>query len=69
MLFCIGEIGCLIDFLVDKELEIILFFVFDSYGDEVKGAFALTFGRVVVGNCVKYFLFIVLKFESDFMEY
>lgn len=68
-LLCIGEIGRLTDLSADKELETILFSAFDSYGDEVKGASALTLGRVAVGNRAKYLPLIVSKLESDSMEH
>ena len=58
-LLCVGEIGRLTDVTTNEEVEAILFSAFDSYGDEVKGAAALTLGRVAVGNRDKYLPLIV----------
>ncbi|OUS43842.1 putative TIP120 protein [Ostreococcus tauri] len=68
-LLCIGEIGRLTDVSLNKELETILFSAFDSYGDDVKGAAALTLGRVAVGNREKYLPLITSKLANENIEH
>jgi len=64
-LLCVGEIGRLTDVTANEELEAILFSAFESYGDEVKGAAALTLGRVAAGNREKYLPIIVSKLADE----
>ena len=69
MLLCIGEIGRLTDLSSNKDLEVIMFSAFDSYGEDVKGASALALGRVAVGNREKYLPLIMNKLKEENVDH
>jgi len=68
-LLCIGEIGRKTNVSANKDLQLIMFSAFDSYGEDIKGASALALGRVAAGNRETYLPLIMSKLKGDKVEH